>query len=504
MERILSEPLKLLGVKLDVRNAAIGGAPSFPYGWCLPNFLGADADVVSWDFSMNEAGDSTGGIEAYLRHALQLRNKPMLIVKDTHTAVHRRDLIQRYADLGLTADALVLHSDPAAAPFLALSESSRPPGFQNWREFGSPPNAPGRAPHHPAVAEHEFLGWVLSIHLLGAVEVAAAALWAKGDGMEGMVSEVALLTQESIAKKGGLLPPPLHSHLGGGTKGMSPTPLSRDIIRLLYGYRSADAPAKGGDAWKLKRVHCHTSFDPIVAGSLSDLVIYGAAPSANNKKSFLGALMLPKGRALYNKGWVIDLGEPEKKAKRRLERYGGLGFTDSKAAFYGIKASGPLGLFIPIERENRILAKTDQGEQRVVGDQAAPQEGDGAARWIQSIVVCEVNEKRGDGECDLQEDLSFTVGGVQVETVTRIRAEGVSYLGKDICLTLDTPSGSMVEGRVMAQERAKQSGIDVTNAEEMEDDLKQVGIALEISVTRASVDLKKGPCSLSHVVWQEV
>jgi hypothetical protein len=33
---------------------------SFPYGWCLKNFLGEDSDAVSWDFSMNE-GDSADG-----------------------------------------------------------------------------------------------------------------------------------------------------------------------------------------------------------------------------------------------------------------------------------------------------------------------------------------------------------------------------------------------------------------------------------------------------------
>lgn len=39
-----------------VRNAAIGGIPSFPFGLCLKNELGSNADVVSWDFSMNEPG----------------------------------------------------------------------------------------------------------------------------------------------------------------------------------------------------------------------------------------------------------------------------------------------------------------------------------------------------------------------------------------------------------------------------------------------------------------
>ncbi len=46
--RILSPLLSMppLGINLVVRNSAIGGIPSFPYGWCLRNFLGEDADSV--------------------------------------------------------------------------------------------------------------------------------------------------------------------------------------------------------------------------------------------------------------------------------------------------------------------------------------------------------------------------------------------------------------------------------------------------------------------------
>lgn len=123
LRRLLTKPMKLLGVDLQVRNAAIGGVPSFPYGWCLDNFLGDDADVISWDYrsvaalmrhriawcglglslstqttcSMNEAGGVTDGLEAYLRHGLSLKRQPMLIVKDTSATIaqQRRDLLQR-------------------------------------------------------------------------------------------------------------------------------------------------------------------------------------------------------------------------------------------------------------------------------------------------------------------------------------------------------------------------------------------------------------------------
>ena len=138
MKRILEEPMKLLGVDLYVRNAAIGGIPSFPYGFCLDNFLGEDTDVVSWDYSMNESGGVSAGIEAYLRQTLTMKNGPLFIVKDTHMAKERKGIIRNYVKNGSLKDPIIIHTDPAAEPYLREEESLRPPGFQKWREFGAP------------------------------------------------------------------------------------------------------------------------------------------------------------------------------------------------------------------------------------------------------------------------------------------------------------------------------------------------------------------------------
>jgi len=124
----IMKPMGLYPEQLNIRNAAIGGVSSFPYGWCMTNFWGGSdeissedqasshnskdvdnyADVVSWDYSMNEAGGESEGLEAYLRRVLQYRqtrcsNKkekickesPLLILKDTHLATQRKDMIQR-------------------------------------------------------------------------------------------------------------------------------------------------------------------------------------------------------------------------------------------------------------------------------------------------------------------------------------------------------------------------------------------------------------------------
>ena len=51
VRRIIGELVDdLLGVDLIASNAAIGGIPSFLYGWCPPNFLGEDSDLVLWGY----------------------------------------------------------------------------------------------------------------------------------------------------------------------------------------------------------------------------------------------------------------------------------------------------------------------------------------------------------------------------------------------------------------------------------------------------------------------
>lgn len=79
-EGILSNPMKLLGVEIEVHNAAISYSSSFPYGWCLNNFLGWDVDIVSWGSGMSSHGDSGEVFESFLRNTLTLERSPMLIV----------------------------------------------------------------------------------------------------------------------------------------------------------------------------------------------------------------------------------------------------------------------------------------------------------------------------------------------------------------------------------------------------------------------------------------
>jgi hypothetical protein len=172
LQTILNTVVQLAGITegLQVRNAAIGGIPAFPYGFCFRNFLGTEPDVISWDYSMNEAGGVPEGLEAYVRHMITTYSSyvPKLIVKDTHMATLRQHVLHDYKDW--LQDSVILHTDPATKPFLERDEAYRPVGFQEWRKFGAPYGAPGQAHHHPALKEHEMMGWILAMHFLTALE----------------------------------------------------------------------------------------------------------------------------------------------------------------------------------------------------------------------------------------------------------------------------------------------------------------------------------------------
>lgn len=159
VQGILKPLLKSFGVDLVVRNAAIGGIPSFPYGWCMPNFLGEGADLIGWDFSMNE-GNSAVGLEAYLRSGMMLNKlskniAPMLMMLDQKSA--RVNVLKKYVEMGYISDPIaVSKGEIVDKKFLQMDENSRPKGYKKWDEWGSPQGSPGQQSWHPKYMEHEM------------------------------------------------------------------------------------------------------------------------------------------------------------------------------------------------------------------------------------------------------------------------------------------------------------------------------------------------------------
>ena len=141
---VLEEPMKqIFDIPLVVRNAAIGGIPSFPYGFCLDHFLGTDPDVISWDYSMNEGGQDSSVLEAFVRQATaQLPKRPMVIMVDTNRK--RMKTLNEYTHRGWLGDAIAIGKKDILNEKEIFGEKSEPKpeenlplGFQDWNEFGA-------------------------------------------------------------------------------------------------------------------------------------------------------------------------------------------------------------------------------------------------------------------------------------------------------------------------------------------------------------------------------
>jgi hypothetical protein len=160
LEQVLRQPMQnILGIPLIVRNSAIGGIPSFPYGFCLEHFLGADPDVIGWDYSMNEGPKDSSVLEAFIRQASQqLPKRPMLIMLDRNAA--RTKLLEEYTNQGYLQDAIAV-SKKEVVDDKVFQQDPVPLGFQEWDEFGAPKNCPGRGSWHPKRQEHAMIGWLM-------------------------------------------------------------------------------------------------------------------------------------------------------------------------------------------------------------------------------------------------------------------------------------------------------------------------------------------------------
>ncbi|KAL7443652.1 hypothetical protein ACHAXH_009511 [Discostella pseudostelligera] len=439
LEKILSPILELppLNIKLTVRNSAIGGIPSFPYGWCLRNFLGEDADLVSWDYGMNE-GNGASGLESYVRQSLALPKSPLFVLLDIKTRP-RLDILQRYVNLGVLSDPIALGGKDAVDPLLLeVPENKRPVGLQKWEEWGAPKGAPGQSPWHAKKMEHELMAWMLAMRMLDALDMALNVM---EQDVNWRIPILALLKEQQ--KRGSaevvFLPPPV-------------TDVSKTgVPSLLHGSESTTKE------WHMGRISCRTSFLPTISGDLNSIVESGVTMDDAD-------MLQRRDDVLFDGGWVMDVGKLERETKLKVLKYGGLGYIDMKMALYGIPTSGTLKFWLPYEGSSD------------------PVENASASEYFNAIVVCEVNEKRGDKECNMVSDLEFRVGDAAVPRGNILQVKDVaSYLKKDICIRVIIPTEAKIS--------LKHGSFDV-------------GLALEVRVSGNAVTRENGACSISHVIWE--
>lgn len=439
LEPLLQHNLQL---SLTVKNAAIGGIPSFPYGFCLSHFLGPESpDVVSWDYSMNEQGN-TAVLESYVRHAQQAfpDTRPLVLALDKHHA--RCQLLNDYTEKGMLKDALCVAKASEMIPksILEKDEKEQPPGLQKWTEFGAPKNCPGRGSWHPKKMEHAAIAWTMASYFVDALELAVEQrAAAEADALTFIIDDPLVF------------PAPLSSKLPENPAA---------VQSLLYGH----ANTEDGAEYRMHAVSCRTNFEPAADHDnlLTSIVTAGVVPDAT-----ADTILEKRSDAAYAAGWVLDVSQLERDTKIKVDKCGGLGYVDMKMALYGVAASGPLDLWLPVDdsgHENHNHESDDDAE---------------ALHWIESLIVCEANEKRPDTACKLTQDLQYTVGGVAVELPVPVLQGAGEYLKRPTCVAVPIPSDAKL---------TKNS---------------DGAWGLPVRVQAASrVTREGGACCLSHLIWE--
>ncbi|KAL3922883.1 MAG: hypothetical protein SGILL_001965, partial [Bacillariaceae sp.] len=422
----------IFGIPLVVRNGAIGGIPSFPYGFCLEHFLGHDPDIISWDYSMNEGGKDSSVLEAFVRQATQqLPQRPMIIMLDTNAK--RMKLLDEYTEKGWLKDALAVAKKEIVDEPKVLAMKPVPPGFQEWDQFGAVSSAlkgvVGRGSWHPKKQEHALIGWLISMHF---VEAMARAVEIQDNPTENVV-----LDSRQLATLPTL------------TKPISPKLPDNDheVTELLFGH-AQDLTDQGTKEYFMKDLSCRTSFLPATDNTktLPSIIVSGFAEADLD-------IMIDRTDGHYKEGWVMDVSKVERDTKRKVEKCGGLGYIDMKIALYGVPDSGKLRLWLPFDGPSHDDHSHDQTDTN-------------ANHWFDDLIICEANEKRDTDACRLDRDLEIVVGGTPVTSIHPIKGAG-EYLKRTTCVNVGVPVEAVVtklgnvrstEGRPLSTEEKKKFG----------------------------------------------
>ena len=65
--------------------------------WCMESVLGADVDLIIWDYEAAERGGRAANLELFVRQALALPSRPALLWRAGEITPKQRSLLKRYA-----------------------------------------------------------------------------------------------------------------------------------------------------------------------------------------------------------------------------------------------------------------------------------------------------------------------------------------------------------------------------------------------------------------------
>eukprot|EP01041_Mallomonas_annulata_P009611 gene9611-19976_t len=79
--------LKELNVNVNIRSAALGNNPCYPYDICIKTFCGIDADIVHWEQSYfcDFNRDHISTLEQFIRQSMTMESRPIIIFADSAT-----------------------------------------------------------------------------------------------------------------------------------------------------------------------------------------------------------------------------------------------------------------------------------------------------------------------------------------------------------------------------------------------------------------------------------
>jgi hypothetical protein len=324
----------------------------------------------------------------------------------------------------------VIDLQAAAEPFLTAKTELRPVGFRQWNDFGGPPGAPGKTKFHISEKQHELVGWMLAMHLLSALE------WS-------------VLGNPAPTAASASLSAPVESSMESDNNPWS---------SLLAGVE------KDGK-WTVPPIHCRTAHESILPSNLNGLVVGGTVGEDVD-------VLLPRGPMFYTKGWVLDMEPSRKKEKQLMQQWDNMGFLDWNMAYWGVKASGVLSMYIP-------LAKRKSNKQ--------------ISELIEVLVVCGSEQLHNEQECRLDSDVKFVLQGEET-SVHLIESDAVSYERKYNCVQVEIPASVKLSKRTRDSKPSKRT---------MPEDSYNYGMSLDIRVVSERVAWNGGPCSVAHVLWQE-
>ncbi|KAI2500366.1 hypothetical protein MHU86_14109 [Fragilaria crotonensis] len=101
MERSAKPVFEAVGIGFEGRNYAMGGMRSAPeFALCQESIFGLDADVVSWDFGMCDAGPNEYKQDLYMARVGRQRNRPAFV--GINFEDFRVEMMRKLEDIGLT------------------------------------------------------------------------------------------------------------------------------------------------------------------------------------------------------------------------------------------------------------------------------------------------------------------------------------------------------------------------------------------------------------------